>query len=151
MADMSKPGKLVFIVVAAALVLGVNVLVFRPDGPAPGDPANAVAVAVGARLYGAHCASCHGDSLQGEANWKVARADGVLPAPPHDASGHTWHHGDDLLFRYTKLGGAAIGPAGFKSGMPGFGDRLSDAEIWDVLAFIKSTWPEDIRAAQSTR
>jgi mono/diheme cytochrome c family protein len=32
--------------------------------------------------------------------------------------------------------------------MQGFGDRLSDAEIRQVLAYIKSTWPEDKLARQ---
>ena len=32
--------------------------------------------------------------------------------------------------------------------MPGFAATLSDTEIWAVLAYIKSTWPADIRAAQ---
>jgi len=34
--------------------------------------------------------------------------------------------------------------------MPGFGDKLSDQEIWAVLAFIKSTWPAEIRARQES-
>ena len=33
--------------------------------------------------------------------------------------------------------------------MPAFGQTLSDAEIWAVLAFIKSRWPEEIRARQA--
>ena len=35
--------------------------------------------------------------------------------------------------------------------MPAFGGRLGDADIWAVLAFIKSTWPPEIRAAQAAR
>ena len=73
-------------------------------------------------------------------------------APPHDVSGHTWHHGDRLLFDYTKFGGEAAlatrGVGDFESGMPGFGHVLTDDEIRDVLAFIKSTWPEEIRRHQ---
>jgi len=33
--------------------------------------------------------------------------------------------------------------------MPAFGEQLSDREIWAVLAFIKSRWPEDVQARQS--
>ncbi|MCY4560562.1 MAG: cytochrome c, partial [Chloroflexi bacterium] len=81
--------------------------------------------------------------------------EGTLRAPPHDASGHTWHHDNRLLFDYTKLGGTALmearGIAGVKSGMPGLGDVMSDDEIWDVLAYIRSTWPERIRNIQATR
>ena len=68
--------------------------------------------------------------------------EGFLPAPPHDESGHTWHHADDILFRIVKEGTAAIVGGGYESDMPGFADVLSDAEIRAVLAYIKNTWPE---------
>ena len=78
-----------------------------------------------------------------------------MPAPPHDASGHTWHHGNDQLFRYTLLGGemalAEQGISNFKSGMPGFAEELSEQEIWNILAFIRSTWPERIQDIQASR
>jgi len=32
--------------------------------------------------------------------------------------------------------------------MPAFGGTLSDEEIWAVLAYIKSSWPQEIRKAQ---
>ena len=35
--------------------------------------------------------------------------------------------------------------------MPGFGATLSDQQIWDVLAYIKSTWPPRVRAFQDER
>lgn len=106
-------------------------------------------IAEGKTLYAQQCASCHGADLEGQPDWQVAGDDGVLPAPPHDESGHTWHHGNGLLFDYTKLGGAVAleqrGVSGFNSGMPGFGEVLSDAAIWDILAYIRSTWPERIQ------
>ena len=109
----------------------------------------------GRNLYANNCASCHGANLEGQPNWRSPDADGVLPAPPHDASGHTWHHDDELLFAYTKLGGAAAlevrGVAGFKSGMPGFGETATDDEIWNILAYIRSTWPEREQDAQANR
>ena len=109
-------------------------------------------LARGADLYAEHCASCHGKNLEGEPDWRSMGPDGLYPAPPHDETGHTWHHGDRLLFDYTKLGGeeamAMLGIADFESGMPGFGHVLGDDEIRDILAFIKSTWPEDIRRHQ---
>jgi mono/diheme cytochrome c family protein len=104
-------------------------------------------VALGQKLYAANCASCHGDRLQGQPNWKERMPDGLLPAPPHDATGHTWHHPDQQLFQIIKLGTAAVVPD-YKSNMMGFGDRLSDAEIWSVIAYIKSTWPADIQKRQ---
>lgn len=106
-------------------------------------------LALGRKLYGQHCASCHGANLEGEKNWRSRNADGTLKAPPHDATGHTWHHDDALLFRYTKDGGAKVGGGAFKSAMPGFGHVLKDREIRAILTYIKSRWPKDIRDRQA--
>lgn len=106
--------------------------------------------AQGQALYLANCAGCHGESLQGQPDWMRRKPDGRLPAPPHDASGHTWHHSDAQLFLITKQGLGAIAP-GYESDMPAFGDKLTDAEITAVLEYIKSTWPERERAYQADR
>lgn len=102
-------------------------------------------ITLGKALYGEHCASCHGKNLEGQPNWKVAKPDGRLPAPPHDATGHTWHHPDQQLFDITKKGTEALIGGTYKSDMIGFGDVLSDDEIRAVLAYIESTWPQPIR------
>lgn len=103
-------------------------------------------VARGADVYVRHCASCHGAKLEGQPNWRTRKPDGRLPAPPHDVTGHTWHHPDAILFSITKNGTAAHAPAGYLTDMPGFGAVLSDEEIWSVLAFIQSHWPTHILA-----
>ena len=132
------------IVVATAAVAGW--LAIGPVAWASDD------LSQGAALYAEHCASCHGADLEGAPNWRQRGEDGLYPAPPHDETGHTWHHGDRLLFDYTKLGGegalAALGITDFESAMPGFGHVLTDDEIHNVLAFIKSTWPEPLRSHQ---
>lgn len=111
--------------------------------------------ASGQTLYAENCASCHGDKLEGQPNWQSPGENGILPAPPHDETGHTWHHDNALLFSYTYLGGEKAleerGVTGFKSGMPGFGEALSEDEIWNILAFIQSTWPDRIREVQIAR
>lgn len=109
-------------------------------------PDDAAVVAEGRTVYRQHCASCHGAALEGEANWRTPDADGYLPAPPHDRTGHTWHHPEELLFRITRLGTVkAANLPDHKSRMPGFEGVLDDDEIVAVLSFIKSTWPEQIR------
>lgn len=120
------------------------------DTPAStADPKNPRLVALGEVVYGKHCASCHGKNLEGEPDWRRRKADGTLPAPPHDDSGHTWHHGDELLFTITRNGGQSVAPAGFTSNMPAFGEVLTDEEIWASLAFIKSRWSPKSRAHQA--
>lgn len=102
---------------------------------------------MGQKVYAAHCAACHGQRLEGQPNWRERGADGRLPAPPHDASGHTWHHPDEVLFRITKHGVAkAANLKNYESAMPAYEGRLSDEEIVAVLSWIKSTWPPEIRA-----
>lgn len=118
-------------------------------------PLDQASVARGAELYAETCASCHGAKLEGQPDWRTPNEDGVSPAPPHDASGHTWHHPDSMLFAYTKLGGAEtlrrMGLETAASGMPGFADTLSDEDISDILIFIKSKWPERERIFQFER
>ncbi|MFQ5566594.1 MAG: c-type cytochrome [Paracoccaceae bacterium] len=114
------------------------------------NPDDARQVALGETVYREHCASCHGAQLEGQPNWRIRKADGRLPAPPHDETGHTWHHPDEQLFRITKSGIAAFAPD-YESDMPAFQGVLSDEEIWSVLAFIKSTWPPEIRRRQERR
>ncbi|GLR82267.1 c-type cytochrome [Azospirillum oryzae] len=128
---------------AAVVALAGAVMFAGPKVSA--DPTDAAQVARGKMVYAEQCASCHGTRLEGQTNWQSRKADGRLPAPPHDATGHTWHHPDEDLFRITKQGIAAFAPPGYSSDMPAFGGKLSDADIWAVLAFIKSSWPEDIR------
>ena len=108
----------------------------------------ALSLAEGEALYAEHCASCHGANLEGQPDWRQRGPDGLLPAPPHDASGHTWHHPDPQLFAITKYGTAALVGGDYKTNMRGFGDELSDDQIWAVLRFIQSQWPEEIRRKQ---
>lgn len=103
-------------------------------------------------IYAQQCAACHGVSLEGEADWKLQNPDGSFRAPPHDGSGHTWHHSDAQLLDAIRLGGARL-PAevGGTSAMPAYASILSEQEIVAVLDFIKSTWPEEQRLYQWER
>lgn len=126
------------------------------ESPAPGDdqradPRDAARVALGTRVYAQHCAACHGAKLEGQPDWRKRLANGRLPAPPHDESGHTWHHTDRLLFAITRNGLVPPhAPKGYASDMPAFEGKLSDDEIWAALAFIKSHWTtRDLLAARA--
>ncbi|HJY77144.1 MAG TPA: cytochrome c [Burkholderiales bacterium] len=118
------------LLVTAALLAGCEA---KPD------------LALGEKLYGQHCASCHGANLEGQPEWQKRLPNGRFPAPPHDATGHTWHHPDAVLFGITKHGLAPpYAPAGYESDMPAFGGKLSDQEIRAVLAYIQSRWPPEV-------
>ena len=135
--------------VVVALIAGA-VLLWWPRGAAPlrADPDDVEQTARGRTLYEARCASCHGVHLEGQPNWRQRKPDGKLPAPPQDATGHTWHHSDLQLFGIVKNGVGPYAPAGYATDMPAFGGALTDEEIWAVLAYIKSRWPPEIRDRQ---
>lgn len=137
----------VTVLVGAFLAVVAGALVYLRNGPVRIDPSDRQQVALGKRLYATACASCHGANLEGQPDWQRRLPNGRLPAPPHDAGGHTWHHSDAFLMRTTKLGPAAY-PAGYQTDMPAFEGVLSDREIAAILAYIKSEWPADIRARQ---
>ena len=130
---------------AATFAAAVLLMAFLYDGPWRGRGAE---IGRGQVLYAKSCASCHGKNLEGQANWKTPLLNGRLPAPPHDATGHTWHHTDEALAGLIKFGlKPYVGPD-YESDMPAFDGVLNDSEIADILTYIKSTWPERQRAYQ---
>ena len=134
--------------VVAALAIAMIALSLRGRNTTA-NPDNPQQVALGRQVYAQQCASCHGERLEGQPNWQAELPTGGRLAPPHDASGHTWHHPDRVLFDIVKRGGQASSPATYQNNMPAFGGTLSDAQIWAALAYIKSSWPPEIRAAQA--
>ncbi len=126
------------------LVFGLIVLTAACSKSPPSiDYTNADVVASGKQVYARACVSCHGANLEGQPNWRQRDEMGYLPAPPHDKTGHTWHHHDQLLFEIVKRGVLPDDP-NYRSRMPAYEGVLSDDDIWAVLAYIKSTWPEDV-------
>lgn len=106
----------------------------------------------GEAIYKAECASCHGAQREGQPDWRTRKADGRLPAPPHDASGHTWHHPYEQLFAIVKFGMVPPqAPAGYASDMPAYAGKLTDEQIRRVLTWIESTWLPEIRAQREAR
>ena len=114
------------------------------------DVNNVELISLGKKVYDQHCAACHGAHLEGQPNWKELGPDGRLPAPPHDESGHTWHHSDQYLIHVLKEGIVAgeDKPIGYQNNMPVFGKILSDKEIVATLSYIKSTWSLDYQEWQ---
>lgn len=150
-ATFSRSRRLLFRAgVAGAPVIIALALAACSDTPAPGDdpradPRNADVVRLGLKVYTQNCAACHGAKLEGQPSWRTRLANGRLPAPPHDDTGHTWHHPDHVLFGIIKNGLVPpYAPKNYESDMPAFGGKLSDDEIWAVLAYIKSRWSREV-------
>lgn len=139
-----------FAAAVAFLAIAITVALWFDKPKLMADPENTQQVARGKSVYMQLCMACHGASLEGQSNWHERLPSGRMPAPPHDASGHTWHHPDSVLFGITKHGllPGKYAPPGYQSDMPAFGNTLTDEDIWAVLTYIKSSWPEEIRAAQ---
>lgn len=102
--------------------------------------------AYGAQIYETSCSVCHGSSTGGD----------ITDYPPkHNANGHTWQHADCELLAVIRTGQGPLTesmrrstpPPGALS-MPAFRDRLSDAEIVDTIAYIKTMWTPEERASQ---
>ncbi|MBX3614392.1 MAG: cytochrome c [Burkholderiaceae bacterium] len=130
---------------AAAAILALAWWQFGDAKPGRIDPDDARLVALGREVYAKHCASCHGANLEGQPDWRSRGPNGRMPAPPHDASGHTWHHPGDVLFGIVKEGVQKYAPPGYQSDMPAYAGVLSDEQIVAVLSYVKSTWPADVR------
>lgn len=101
-------------------------------------------------LYMEFCASCHGANLEGQPDWRKRLPNGRLPAPPHDETGHTWHHSDEQLFRIVKEGLVSLAP-GYQTDMQAYAGVLDDARIEAILDYIKGTWRERERDIQQSR
>ncbi len=112
-----------------------------PPVPTP----DAQQVLQGGEIYAQYCAVCHGINGEGQPNWKTPLEDGSFPPPPHDSTGHTWHHPDGQLKNIIANGEKDIFP---QSKMPAFGEQLSDAEIAAVREYIKTWWGAEERGFQ---
>lgn len=116
-----------------------------------GSPGQALAEtpsSVGQTLYLRECATCHGEHGEGQPDWMITKEDGSLPAPPHDATGHTWHHADAELVDIIAKGGVLYMA---NSNMPGYGEQLTEEEIVAVLDYIKTWWGPRERSYQADR
>ena len=144
-------GLFVLAAVAAALLAWrgspaatVDAVVIEGTAVPPLPTLDKARVAQGQALYAAHCAACHGANLEGAPNWKTPGPDGAFPPPPHDDSGHTWHHPDALLLEIISAGGDLAQ----NSRMPAFENTLTVDERQAVLDFIKSRWGREAREFQ---
>lgn len=92
--------------------------------------------------YNRNCAHCHGYGGEGQHPNTIERTInlGYHLVPPHDASGHTWQHPDQLIFETIKYGVQA--PTNFYVMTP-FDEQLTDEEILAVIEYISLWWTDE--------
>ena len=86
----------------------------------------------GQEMYQEKCTLCHGAHGQG---WDWSKKVERPPIPVPDLAKTAPGHSDRFLFDIIKDGGEAVGKTRF---MPPFSFLLSDKEIWDVVAYIRT-------------
>jgi len=147
-------GRRVAVVVSMLLLTGCGAptTAARPTAPVatvmPLPTLDPGRVAQGRQVYLRNCASCHGQQAEGAPHWQQPDSRGDLPPPPHDDSGHTWRHGDTQLHEIIHDGMRDPFNKTPDLTMPPFKDRLSEQEIDDVLAYMKSLWSPEHRRYQ---
>ncbi len=102
----------------------------------------------GRAIYGQYCASCHGANAQGAPDWQERDERGELPAPPHNAEGHTWRHSDAMLSEMVSKGRRDPFNKTKRLTMPAFGDVLSAEQIRAVITYLKTLWTPEQRGFQ---
>ncbi len=85
----------------------------------------------GKAIYDRSCMSCHG------ADGRGGRMAGMLSTKPRNLADPTYmgSRSDDQLFKTIKQGGAS---QGLSNAMPGFANQLTDAQLNDTLAYVRT-------------
>jgi len=78
-------------------------------------------------------------------NATYAYLGGTGGAPPHNHTGHTWHHPDAQLREWILNGKLGFG----NPGMPALKDRVAEPELDAILTFVKTWWTAEQRASQA--
>lgn len=107
-----------------------------PPGAAPGTSVAPAAGPVGdpqigKALYASHCASCHGERGAGDG----PAAGGFDPAPKNLVDPTVQGRPDAQLANIVLKGGPV---AGLSENMPAFGGTLDDAQVRDIVAYLRT-------------
>ena len=136
--------KLLIAIMTAAATHGA---IARAAGELPALDPNLVES--GRKVYEQYCASCHGINSEGALNWQQRDQNGELPAPPHNAEGHTWRHSDAMLYDMISNGLRDPFNKTTRLTMPAFADVLSPQQIQTVISYLKTMWTAEEREFQA--
>lgn len=134
--------------VLMALMIGIAISVSAYAGTEPAT-LDADLVNRGHAVYQQHCASCHGANAEGAPKWQERDEHGELPAPPHNAEGHTWRHSDAELYEMVSKGWRDPFNKTTRLTMPAFGDVLAPGQIRAVITYLKTLWTPEQREFQT--
>jgi len=114
------------IITSVAMSICLSGALAAPGGAETGDPT------AGKATYDKVCGMCHGPAGKGD-----GPAAAALPTKPRNHTDGNYMNPlkDDYLFKIIKEGGAAVGKAQF---MPAWGTQLTDPDIWNVIAYIRT-------------
>jgi thiosulfate dehydrogenase len=108
--------------------LGLHAYLDKLPHPEPQVPPDEKNLSEGAKVYKENCAVCHG--LPDTA--KTAIAEGMAPKPPQLFKGMGVTD-DEAWESYWKVAGGIR-----MTGMPGFRNRLTETQIWQVVVLVKN-------------
>ena len=93
-------------------------------------PSDAASIEEAKKLYGRHCASCHGPTGKGDGGMALS---GGTPANLTD---DTWDHGssDGEIFIVIR--------DGTSTDMESYKEKLNEKQIWHLVNFIRSLGPK---------
>ena len=91
----------------------------------------ATAIVHGAKLFAAHCATCHGAEGRGDG----PAAQSLTRRPADLTAEHFWAHSDGELYWYISHGFSS--PDG-RVTMPAFAGVLSTAARWDLIDYLRA-------------
>src|SRR5205085_1826500 len=102
-------------------------------------PYTTKSIARGKQFYLIHCVECHDQDGKG-----LGRRD-FNGTPPADLTNpDEWLHGTSAEAIFSSV------REGTKADMPAYKDKLQDEQIWHVVNFIRSLWPEPRRPKLET-
>jgi mono/diheme cytochrome c family protein len=116
-------GRIILLVVVGIFTLGAPGLAAQKGDPGQGKP-----------LYVEYCLQCHGGRGEG---WGWSNKIPPPPVPVPDLSDPKLMKqlSDQYLFDIIKMGGEGVGKTRL---MPPAGRVMTDGEIWDVVAYLRS-------------
>jgi mono/diheme cytochrome c family protein len=128
--------------IAACVAIVGYISANRPAEQSLAAIENQKQVELGQLTYQQNCMGCHGVKLKGKPSWEVASPNQA--GIPLSADGTTWHMSDNHLFDAIATGERVKAGKTTRVHEQAYaksaGGRLTDNEIWALIAYFKTTW-----------